>query len=1822
MKKRLLVITIMLLCSISGLYAFKTYTENVNPFNRFLNPVDGVDLYSGTVAFTKTLYTMKGRNGLDIGVNLKYSSNVYLQARTRNDKSPTSWLGLGWSLSYGSIKCNHKNTANPADDEFTWVSPEGYTRRLFVEFEIDLDNKPNGSVTCYMEEMPYLKVNCDYDFDNKVILGWVIKKTDGTVLRYGDELLDKRRYIYRNATRFTFHRNGYIEPFINPKSEETGKYQLYPYQWDLAYIRGNFDNQITFKYTQVCEKVRAKEWSNPSSSYYETDSLFTKASYVKEIVNPEGKKIVFEMVSKEDGEYYDPHLFESEPDGFIEMYETDRLANVKIYNSKSETIKVFLFDYSVLNQEMTDKYFRKSLLKRISEYNTQEDNYNIERFTYCDFFNKADDTHGDYDPNYNYGALKRHRDMKGFYVEYEYERKELELAKTDFIDITLDPIAIENNKFHLVNSAIGRKCDGNYPFAVVTTNDACFIYNWTGSKWLKGEIPIPEQLKINIIGDNPNCYCMNDIPNNCDTCITVTAGNDYFTLLGGQRYNRKLCVYNWNEDEEEWQIDTEVEGSDQYGIVDIVDPSYGAYTHNSHVVLYGSSEYFLVSKGNQPQSAETKITIWNKINKVNPRWKITLNDEVFHKFHGSGVSSQYSPVIQCAQNFIYISSYGHTYPDENKNTCVFSWDGYNWERTLNGNFNIVFPNYYYTVMSPNFGQNFISFFEEPSTNQRLLSFCWDGSQWIKTMDDQTVEDYYAKQTFNNSNFNLVTIKKTAAEEIRVRTWNGCEWKSQDWGYENDYGKYFITDDYAISITPGQTETNGHTKYMWDHSLNPPQWGVGKGYTSANHFLPHPLSWTAVDNNDPPICLMNKDFFISYVNNYSDFSDELCDINIWDGQKWKTPYGAHSGIFEWQNTVKVAATNDAIFLLKAIDSEWKQIAAYMQYKFQNSFEEKIYAYVIKKKTFKPGFGQVTEPITYLYENVCSECQKTGSCQSPSYDCDGSYDTKNGTAKFNKVSVKLANNARKEYYFFNDTESGGQSNENEEYRKLDGLRYKVINYDSEGNKIPSSEETKYEVYRESEWLEGIYSRRNVTDLTILDRVNTEIKTTYNSSYLYHIGFEPGDDNNFDPAIPLTEGGINNSGCNKIIHPSTFLDLPASTVSEIAGNYGKLTFFIKSSDGQSMNLEVRCFIGDEYVTLGSRNLVTSDEKYLQYDFYYNLKGKSPTDFSFHLFNTIGGYYFVDDVQVFTYAPDLNGLPRFRQVKNSDNNTVADFTVFAHEKYNDTYNPTDNMLQDNMLSQPCLKIVLENKDPLYEITNWSIPKEIIRSARAITWSNTHNTDNKWAPSSVYVWDVKKDNTGTPESDFTGFNFTPTASNPNWKLLSAITKYNEYGQVLETKRYGAGTDKLFSSRFYRNNIAQQLAEVVNAKYDECAFFTCDYDMNKQGEDAWNNSTYYFDLENGWEKPAGTVLANDNTMHFGQNTVKVTDAFGPSRNIKLENAQDYIVSAWVKVLQGTLEMWGDYRYFDNAADPNLPTNFKIPLNCTGADLQFLGNPEEKPIVVGPSDWQFIEFEIHAIEDIEDWEHYNWYARIYVGSPGNNLIAYIDDIRFYPTDALVTTTYYDQTWEKPIVSVDPNNNPGARMDYNRHKPITKNAMLEDDFGELNAEGSSLNYVGNLGFHPSDAMKINLYFDEIWQKPKIFMGDNSPAGKVIYDDFGREKEWYNMNHNGEDTLLIKKEYHFSGFVWIIDGVEGVGLDGVNPVAIFSKEEVGYEGGENVYFPGNEVTISCNPTIISGDTYTFNKWEIVKGTANMDNPNNNSVIVTMEDSDIEIQAVYTKN
>ncbi|HMW35408.1 MAG TPA: DUF6531 domain-containing protein, partial [bacterium] len=83
---------------------------------------NSVNLFSGDVHLPLALLSVPGRNGLDVGVNISYNSNIQNQNSTWNLEAPTGIMGLGWSFGYEKIIVNHKSTGSIRDDDYYHIS--------------------------------------------------------------------------------------------------------------------------------------------------------------------------------------------------------------------------------------------------------------------------------------------------------------------------------------------------------------------------------------------------------------------------------------------------------------------------------------------------------------------------------------------------------------------------------------------------------------------------------------------------------------------------------------------------------------------------------------------------------------------------------------------------------------------------------------------------------------------------------------------------------------------------------------------------------------------------------------------------------------------------------------------------------------------------------------------------------------------------------------------------------------------------------------------------------------------------------------------------------------------------------------------------------------------------------------------------------------------------------------------------------------------------------------------------------------------------------------------------------------------------------------------------------------------------------------------------------------------------------------------------------------------------------------------------------------------------------------------------------------------
>lgn len=341
-------------------------------------------------------------------------------------------------------------------------------------------------------------------------------------------------------------------------------------------------------------------------------------------------------------------------------------------------------------------------------------------------------------------------------------------------------------------------------------------------------------------------------------------------------------------------------------------------------------------------------------------------------------------------------------------------------------------------------------------------------------------------------------------------------------------------------------------------------------------------------------------------------------------------------------------------------------------------------------------------------------------------------------------------------------------------------------------------------------------------------------------------------------------------------------------------------------------------------------------------------------------------------------------------------------------------------------------------EIYDDMLNNSTVISASFTTWKRWESTQ-LYRPYKTYVWSAEEP--FYPESSFTEFDTAAPSAN-GWKNTATITQYNQFGSVVEA----ADANNTYSTTIYRNDYNLPVASILNAKSNECAVLTGDYGF-----------------DNGWEKQ-GSVVQNSIT-HFGENALRINNANGPRNTRKIYQSKDYLFSAWVHVTSGTLIMDGYYR---KSASGTEQIPFSIP------------NVEIKPA----AGWQKIEMRIPASKDIKsaDWGTYDWHATFLLTAQSGN--AYIDDIRFYPVGAQVTTNYYNAKWRTVRLGVDANNNPG-------------------NFTELDSLGrAKAVYQIN---------KTKSYQDSGWKTPLV---------SKQYHTAG--DELYVITPNGDEELIAKSRY----------------------------------------------------------------------------------------------------
>ena len=507
----------------------------------------GESLFTGDVAFSVLITSIGG-----LQVALNYSSNVHKAVWASNAVQQSGWIGLGWSLQFGSIIADHNNTADESDDRYFYVDGNG-SAELILE---------SGS-SYRLKDYKYWKIT---KHSGAFASGWEILREDGTIMRFGNYNHAAGSFVldhgYQEATRFSLAWGGLISDPISTyyTSSDLG---LVPYQWDLSEIEDIFGNYTTINYQQ--------DKKNLTFGATSTTKQYSRASYPSSIVDPNGRSVVFTLANLTSAEY------EAAPDETIQRYyQTQYLKEITINGSDGKVVQKFVLDHAtadVLSIGQTKRY-----LTEITQQDASTPAKTLPS-TKFEYFSVAGVASG-----VNNGALKKIIYPDGGEVEYGYSYQalsEVNLDRTDIYTPSLYPninnlygefegMGISGTDFRVV-----RLTDGN--------SDFIRVYSWGAKGWYEdSSFPISSSTEIEdymVVNDyvvvRPTTTTMKiikrkgdgwDTPYNVHDNLFVDeevyiagAGNDFF-VVGHNKY--MVGISYWNEqvsaimfDDGNWSVD-------------------------------------------------------------------------------------------------------------------------------------------------------------------------------------------------------------------------------------------------------------------------------------------------------------------------------------------------------------------------------------------------------------------------------------------------------------------------------------------------------------------------------------------------------------------------------------------------------------------------------------------------------------------------------------------------------------------------------------------------------------------------------------------------------------------------------------------------------------------------------------------------------------------------------------------------------------------------------------------------------------------------------------------------------------------------------------------------------------------------------------------------------------------------------------------------------------------------------------------------------------------------------------------------------------------
>ncbi|MEM9547098.1 MAG: RHS repeat-associated core domain-containing protein [Bacteroidota bacterium] len=410
---------------------------------------DSVNLFRGTVSLPINLVSLPGHSNLDENLLVLYGSNVRTNLENWNITHPTGSVGLGWQLLQNKIVVNKKDSGAMASDEYYLIS--GGSANQLIQTGVDAE----GALTFETRNFEFWLIRY---FPNKEV--WEITHENGNVLTYGDSSNE------RNTVEYGVRWGNWM----GDSSLTLGQEQ-YVTAWNLSEKKNLWGSTVTYSYLQITQSV------GDSS----IGKKFTQASYLKEVTDSLGRKMVYNYGDKYgpdnpgpngEIEYQPANDKRPAPNAYQDTYETKYLDYVDILSSSGDQLFGIHFQYKFINIAYQDApYYKLSFKRTISSIIQVSSEGRVLPGYEFDYFNKVSDN--------SPGSLKSIVFPFGGIANYSYKKQSLNAPRNLKID---NPIS----------GATPRVWHGPDYSVVTWYNQSqkqmkAEVYSWSGT-WTKKEL--------------------------------------------------------------------------------------------------------------------------------------------------------------------------------------------------------------------------------------------------------------------------------------------------------------------------------------------------------------------------------------------------------------------------------------------------------------------------------------------------------------------------------------------------------------------------------------------------------------------------------------------------------------------------------------------------------------------------------------------------------------------------------------------------------------------------------------------------------------------------------------------------------------------------------------------------------------------------------------------------------------------------------------------------------------------------------------------------------------------------------------------------------------------------------------------------------------------------------------------------------------------------------------------------------------------------------------------------------------------------------------